>query len=88
LVWITKHRKPVLVGDVAFQTRELRREICRSEMVEIMKGHISKDHVYLFVSVPPQVLISRLVQRLKGKSPHKLLHNFESLRRQYWERHL
>jgi putative transposase len=28
------------------------------------------------------------VQRLKGKSFHKLLHSFESLRRQYWGCHL
>ena len=88
LVWITKYRKPVLVGDVAFQVRELIREICRTQSVEIIKGHISKDHVHLFVSIPPQVPISRLVQRLKGKSSHKLLHSFASLRRQFWGRPL
>jgi putative transposase len=88
LVWITKYRKPVLVGDVAFQTREMIREICRAESVEIIKGHISKDHIHLFVSIPPQVTISRLVQKLKGKSSYKLLQTFESLRRQYWGRHL
>ncbi|MDR2573603.1 MAG: IS200/IS605 family transposase, partial [Desulfovibrio sp.] len=43
LVWLTKYRKPVLVGDVASQVRELLREICRAESVEIMKGHIAKD---------------------------------------------
>ena len=37
---------------------------------------------------PPQVTISRLVQRLKGKSARKLLHSFASLRRQFWGRHL
>ena len=88
LVWITKYRKPVLVGDVAFKARELIREICRSESVEIIKGHISKDHIHLFVSVPPHVTISRLVQKLKGKSSYVMLQTFESLRRQYWGRHL
>ena len=88
LVWITKYRKPVLIGDVAFRVRELLREICRVESVEIIRGHVSKDHVHLFVSIPPQVTIIRLVQRLKGKSSHKLLHSFESVRRQYWGRHL
>ena len=88
LVWITKYRKPVLVGDIAYKTRELLREICKSESVEIIKGHISQDHVHLFVSMPPHITISRLVQRLKGKSSYKLLHSFESLRKQYWGRHL
>ncbi|MBN1961690.1 MAG: transposase, partial [Deltaproteobacteria bacterium] len=27
-----------------------------------MRGHISKDHVHLFISIPPQVCISRLMQ--------------------------
>jgi putative transposase len=87
LVWITKYRKPVLVGDIALTTRDLLREICRANAVEIIKGHVSRDHVHLFVSIPPQLAISRFVQKLKGKSSHKLLHTFPSLRRQYWGRH-
>ena len=77
-----------MAGDVGYKVREVVREVCRSESVEIIKGHISKDHVHLFVSLPPQVTISRLVQRPKGKSSHRLLHSFESLRRQFWGRHL
>ncbi|MBW1989569.1 MAG: IS200/IS605 family transposase [Deltaproteobacteria bacterium] len=88
LVWITKYRKPILTGDVAYRLRELIREICRTEKTEIIRGHISKDHVHLFVSVPPQVTISRLVQRLKGKTSHKMLNEFESLRKNFWGRHL
>ena len=42
IVWITKYRKPILVGDVGYKVRELLREICRSESVEIVKGHVSK----------------------------------------------
>ena len=87
LVWITKYRKPVLVGDVALKAREILRQICASESVDIIRGHVSRDHIHLFVSIPPQVAISRLVQKLKGKSSHKLLHTYPSLRRQYWGRH-
>ena len=89
LVWITKYRKPALrEKDIAFRVRDVIREICRKESVEIIKGHVSKDHVHLFVSIPPQIAISRLVQKLQGKSSYTLLHSFESLRRQYWGRHL
>ena len=56
LVWITKYRKPVLFGDVAVRVRDLIREICKVLDVEILKGHVSKDHVHLFVSMPPQLL--------------------------------
>jgi putative transposase len=40
------------------------------------------------VSIPPQVTISRLVQRLKGKSSHTLLNEFSHLRKAFWGRHL
>jgi len=87
LVWITKYRKKVLVDSVALRVRDMIREICQAEEVDIIKGHVSKDHVHLFVSLPPQVTISRLVQRLKGKTSFKLLNEFAHLRKTYWGRH-
>jgi putative transposase len=87
LVWITKYRKKVLVGEVALRVRDMIREICQREGVDIIKGHVSKDHIHLFVSIPPQVTISRLVQKLKGKTSHKLLHEYQQLRRTYWGRY-
>ena len=76
LVWVTKYRKPVLAGAVGSRVRDLIREICGASDVLIIKGHVSKDHVHLLVSIPPQVTISRLVQRLKGKTAYKLLGEF------------
>ena len=67
LVWITKYRKRVLTGEVAVRVRDIVRELCRRDEVEILWGHVSSNPVHLFVSVPPDVTISRLVQRLKGK---------------------
>ena len=42
--------------------RDLIRDICAQHEVDIMKGHVAKDHVHLFVTIPPQVTISRLLQ--------------------------
>ena len=52
IVWITKYRKKVMSGVVAERGRELVRQICKENDVEIIKGHVSKDHVHLFVSIP------------------------------------
>jgi putative transposase len=87
IVWITKYRKPVLQNEVAHKVRDIIREICNRENVDIMKGHVSKDHVHLLVSIPPQVTIRRLVQKMKGKSSYKVLHEFQHLRKQFWGRH-
>lgn len=88
IVWITKYRKKVLKGEVGVKLRELIREICKANEIEILKGHVSQDHVHLFVSVPPHLSISKVVQFLKGKSSRKLLTFFKQLQQQFWGRHL
>ncbi|MFW6152384.1 MAG: IS200/IS605 family transposase [Verrucomicrobiota bacterium] len=88
LVWITKYRKPVLKGPVGTRLRELIRQICKSKDVEILKGHISADHVHIFVSVPPHISLSDLLKSVKGKTSRKMLMEFKALNRQFWGRHL
>ena len=34
---------------------ERARELCKVNEVEIVKGHVSKDHIHMFVSVPPKL---------------------------------
>jgi putative transposase len=88
IVWTTKYRRPALTGEVGLRVRDLIREICGAHEVTIMKGHISRDHIHLFVSIPPQVTISRLVQWLKGKTAFKLLAEFPHLRKKFWGRQI
>ena len=88
VVWITKYRKPVLRGEIAIRLRELIRQTCASLDIYIVKGHVSVDHVHLLVSVPPNIAVSDMVQRLKGRSSRRLLEEFGELSRQYWGRHM
>jgi len=88
IVWITKYRKPVLRADIAVRLRSLIREICKSNDVEIIKGHVSRDHVHIFVSVPPHISVSQLVKLLKGKTSRKLMMEYKSMSRAFWGRHM
>ena len=88
IVWITKYRHKALRGEVAERVRAIVREECQKAGVDILQGHISPDHVHVMVSIPPQVTISRLIQRMKGKSSYRLLAEFPQLRRQFWGRHV
>ena len=88
IVWITKYRKPVLHGEVAVQLRDLIRELCKSMDLEIIKGHVPKDHLHILVSAPPHLSVSKLVQRLKGRTSRKLLSEYRKLAREFWGRHL
>src|SRR5436853_7610184 len=48
----------------------------------------SIGHVHRLLSIPPSLSVSRAVQYLKGRSSHKLLSEFASLRKRYWGQHL
>ena len=88
LVWIIKYRQKLLRGDVGLRLRQIVRTICAELEVEILKGHVSQDHVHLFVSCPPHVSASYLRQRLKGKSSRQLMQEFGHRKRHCWDRHL
>ncbi len=88
IVWVTKYRKPILTTKRALRTRELIREIAQSKNVQILKGHVSKDHIHLFVSVPPSLAISGLVQYFKGKTARKLFQEDKTLAKTNWGMHL
>ena len=87
IVWITKYRKPVLRGELSKRVRELIRQQCQQLDVEILQGHVSKDHVHIFVSVPPYLSVSDLVKQLKGKSSWKIMSEFKTISKQFWGRH-
>jgi len=88
IVWITKYRKSVITGQIAKRTQELIRQICKINDVEIISGHVSKDHIHLLVSAPPHLSVSKLVQYLKGNTSHKLKMEYKELNKQYWGRHI
>jgi putative transposase len=88
LVWVTKYRYAVLRGDVALRVRDLIRELCMAKEITIVRGHVSRDHVHLFVSSSPRMSVSQMVQYIKGKSSRSLQQEFSSLRKRYWGQHL
>lgn len=42
IVWITKYRYPVLVGDIGLKARERIQAVCRDNQVEIIRGNSIK----------------------------------------------
>ena len=87
IAWITKYRKKVIKGDIAVRIRELIRRICIENKVEIIKGAISVDHIHMIVSISPNISVSKLMQKIKGTTSHKMQMQYPSLRKIYWGRH-
>jgi REP-associated tyrosine transposase len=86
-VFVTKYRYHMLKGDVGLRARELIRETCQSFDIEILKGVVSKDHVHLFVSTPPNMAPSEIMRRIKGRSSSKLFESYPDVKKRYWGRH-
>ena len=87
IVWITKYRKKILKGELAKRVRALIREVCKANEVEIIRGDVSEDHVHLFVSVPPHISVSKLMQYIKGQSSRRIMSEFKTVSKMYWGRH-
>ena len=88
LVWTTKYKKPVLEGRIGTRVRDLIREICMTYSIQIIRGHVSKDHIHLFISMPPQISVAKIAQYLKGKTSRKILQDFPALNKRFWGQHV
>ena len=67
-VWVTKYRYKILRGEVAERVRELVRQTCEAFEIRIVRGVVSKDHVPILVSAPPNLAPSEIMRRIKGRT--------------------
>jgi len=87
LVWVPKYRKRILHSQIGYRIRELIREICQAHDIQIISGKIAPDHVHIFISYPPYLSLSKIVQLLKGKTSRKILAENREIRAIYWGSH-
>ena len=60
-VWVTKYRYQVLQGEIGVRARDIIREVCMANEIIIIKGHVSADHIHLYVSAPPRLSVSKMM---------------------------
>ena len=87
VVWVTKYRYHVLVGDVQKRCRSLLIQDLETLDIEILKGVVSKDHIHMHIEYPPKLSVSEIVKKLKGRSSRLLQHEFPHLKKRYWGQH-
>ena len=84
IVWITKYRYKVLEGALRERIRTIIRQVCTELGVKIVSGVLSREHVHMFVEIPPHIAVSDFVRRVKGRSSHRVQMEFPDLRKRYW----
>lgn len=86
-VWVTKCRYQVLQGDLALRVSELVRQVCERFEIQIQRGVLSKDHVHILVSAPPEIAPSEIMRRVKDRTSGKIFEEFPVVKKKYWGRH-
>ena len=64
--------------------REIIIQTCEELGVHIVKGVLARDHVHMFLSIPPKLSLSDVMQRIKGRSSRRIQMEFPDLRKRYW----
>lgn len=84
IVWSTKYRRQVLVGNVGTFLKSLLKEIAANKGFQIETMEVMSDHVHVFVSAHPKIAPSYIYKMLKGISGRKLFDTFPVLRKKLW----
>ena len=87
IVFTPKYRKHALHGKIRESLRDYIRQTCEELELEIISGKICVDHVHLFISYPPTISISKILQRIKGKSSYKLYQKYPEVKKEFWGHH-
>ena len=53
----------------------------------IIEGVLSSDHVHMLISIPPKRSVSAVVQRMKGRSSHRVQRDFPAIGERNWGWH-
>ena len=73
---VTKYRYKVMKRGLAERLRELVRQTCESFEIRIIGGVVSKDHVHILVSAPPNLAPSEIMGRRKSQASSDLFEEF------------
>ena len=68
IVFIPKYRRKVMFGQLRKDVGTILRKLCEMRGIELMEGTVARDHVHMYVSIPPKESVAGVMAYLKGKS--------------------
>ena len=80
VVFCPKYRRPLLVDGVDVRLKEILLEKAAELDVKILSMEIMPDHVHLFISFDPRLMLHKIIKILKGSSSRILREEFPSLK--------
>ena len=83
-VWAIKYRYKVFQDPMRERILEIIIQTCVEMDVQIVKGVLGLDH--MFLSAPPKLSLSNVMQNIKGRSSRRIQIEFPELSQHYWGR--
>ena len=62
-------------------------KLCEMKGVSLIEGKVCKDHIHMYVAIPPKLSVSDFMSYLKGKSALMFFDRHPELRPKYVDRH-
>ena len=87
IIFAPKYRRQVIFGQLKKDIGAILRKLCEYKEVEIIEANACKDHIHMYVSIPPKISVSDFVGYLKGKSSLMIFDRHANLKYKYGNRH-
>ena len=85
MVIVTKYRRKVLNDGVLTYIKEcLKRMVEYHPEVEILKMNHDKDHIHMLMSIPPKMVVGKVVGIIKSNTARDMKKKFLFLKEVYW----
>ena len=88
IVWVTKYRKPVFIGDIKIDMKNYLLYTLKSLDMNVIAIEIMSDHIHLLVNCKPQLRLSDAIKILKGNTARWLFLKYPEIKKQLWGGHL
>ena len=86
IVFIPKYRRKVIYNQLRKDISSYISTLCKYKGVELIEGHLMKDHVHLVLAIPPKISVSNFMEYLKGKSSLMVFDNHANLKYKFGNR--
>jgi putative transposase len=80
MVWSTKYRRPVLIGEIAKRCEQVIRSVAKDMDIRVIRMAVNPEHVHLFIKYPPKYSTSHMALKFKGISSRVLRQEFPELK--------
>ena len=85
LVFVTKYRRKILIPGIMDYLKQVLNQIRRyypDVRIEDVNG--DQEHLHLFMSIPPKMSVSKVVNIIKSNTASKIRKNFKFLDKVFW----